>query len=628
MRSSHHIYRKGSPLVIILIMLTVFGCFFSTINNGFVWDDEYNLLDNPAYKGLSWRHLSWMFTTFHGGNYHPLSWITLGLDYTLWGMNPAGYHFTNLVLHGLNAVLFYLLLTDILRRSYEDDMTLSFNFLVSALIGTLFFAVHPLRVESVAWISTRGDTLCGIFYLLTILFYFRIGKKAIDAETSKWYWLSLIFYGCSLLSRAWGITLPIILLILDIYPLRRWTWKKNLWQSNKTILVEKIPFAFLSLVAGLLAFFAKKGSMLSVDQHTVIDRLLQAAYGLCFYLWKTVVPIRLSPLYQLHDFSITKPQYILYVAVVLGITLVLVCLRNRWPWAITAWFCYGIIVSPLLGFTQSGPQMTADRYTYFSGLPFAILVGAGVYKLALVYQEKKMRRLSWISIHFMASTVLILLAMQSYRQVRVWQDNLSFWNQIIYLDPSNTLALNERARLKFEITYDYMGAETDYSHLIILQPKNTDALVNRGLVRIKLEKFAGALQDFNLALRLDTRKAEAHNGLGLWYYEKGAPKKALKSYNTAIELDSKFADAFNNRGLAHSQLGNPTIAIKDFTAAIRLAPMSPDAYANRGVALLSLNKVEQAVQDFTKALDVAPSNWFFRKSVEQALTGAYMRQKK
>ncbi len=627
MPSNYRIYRKVSPLKIILIMFTVFSCFFSTINNGFVWDDEYNLIENSKYKGLSWRNLLWMFTTFHDGNYHPLSWITLGLDYLLWGMNPAGYHLTNLVLHGLNAVLFYLLLTGLLKRSSKDDSTISFNLLASASVGTLFFAIHPLRVEAVAWISTRGDTLCGFFYFLTILCYMQMSEGRPDSGRKNWYWLSLIFYGCSLLSRAWGITLPIILLILDIYPLRRWVWRKNLWQSNKKIFYEKIPFALLAVAAGFLAFFAKKGSMLPVGQYSIVDRLFQAAYGLCFYLWKTVVPIRLSPLYQLHEFSIARPQYILCVVVVLGITIGLVWLRNRWPWAITTWVSYGIIVSPLLGFTQSGPQMASERYTYFSCLHFSNLLGAGIHKLALARQEKKMGRLSWISINFMVSAVLILLAMQSYRQVRVWKDNLSFWNQIIYLDPNNTVALKERARLKFEVKIDLMGAETDYTHLINLEPKNTDALISRGLVRIKLEKFSGALEDFNLASRLDSRKAEVYNGFGLLHYQKGAHAKALKSYNTAIELNSKFADAFNNRGLTQKQLENPTAAIKDFMAAIRLAPMSPDAYVNRGMTLLSLNEDEKAIQDFKKALDVAPSNWFFKKSVEQALTTAHMRLK-
>jgi len=158
-------------LYIAAILILVFVFFAPALKNGFIWDDEFNLLENPHYRGLTWSHLTWMFTTFHDANYHPLSWLSLGFDYVIWSLNPAGYHLTDLILHGLNAVLFYLLIKALLKHRPLLPEGEARILSISAALGALFFALHPLRVESVAWISTRGDTLCGVFYLLTLLAY-------------------------------------------------------------------------------------------------------------------------------------------------------------------------------------------------------------------------------------------------------------------------------------------------------------------------------------------------------------------------------------------------------------------------------------------------------------------------
>jgi tetratricopeptide (TPR) repeat protein len=270
-----------------------------------------------------------MFTTFHDANYHPLCWLSLGIDFVFWKMNPVGYHLTNIVLHVSNAVVFYFLIILLLRRVTAVPLdTGRLTLQISALIGTLFFAVHPLRVETVAWISTRGDLLCGFFYLLTIIAYMKIDDKNEPDDKRKWFFLSIFFFALSLLSRAWGITLPLVLLILDIYPLRRLVWEGRLTSSHKILVLEKIPFALLALSSGLLAFWAKKKPMLALAQVDVTDRIVQATYGLCCYFWKTVVPIRLSPLYLLENhFNPVEPKYVLCMLSVLGITETY---YNRW----------------------------------------------------------------------------------------------------------------------------------------------------------------------------------------------------------------------------------------------------------------------------------------------------------
>jgi Flp pilus assembly protein TadD len=552
--------KSQSRLLIILIASVVFVCYFQTLNSGFVWDDVSNYIENFNYRGLSPSHLYWMFTTFYDANYHPLAWLTLGIDYVLWGMNPAGYHLTNLVLHILNAILFYFLIAAFLKRTVAVSNTSLLGVQTSAFIGALFFAIHPLRVETVAWVSTRGDVLCCFFYLITIIAYVRMSDKKSTIDRRKWFLLALLFFILSLMSRAWGITLPLVLLILDAYPLRRFDFNSGTTSSYKRLLIEKIPFALLALGAGILAFWAKKGSMSTVVEHDIVGRFMQAMYGLCFYIWKIVAPVRLSPYYLLDKtFNPMTPKYFLCVLSVFGITAGLFVMRRRWPWAITAWSCYALIISPLLGFVQSGPQIAADRYTYISCLPFGVLVGAGMHKLWTAWHKEYLSSAACMAAVTVVCVVLLALSVLSFRQTRIWYNSRTFLDYVLKLDPGNSIAY-----------YD------------------------RGLLREK----------------------------------QGDPNGAIADYTNVIRLDPEHARAFNNRGVLREIQGDLTAAIGDFNSAIGLKPFSPEAYANRGVIRLSQDDPQRAVQDFTKALEVASANWPGRARVEQVLANIKTKLKK
>ena len=587
--------KSNSRLLIILTISIVFAVFLPILNNGFVWDDTHNIIENFNYRGISPSHTYWMFTTFHDANYHPLAWLTLGIDYVLWGMNPAGYHLTNLVLHILNAILFYYLILVFLRRNGLVDSSLNnTDARLSAIIGTLFFAVHPLRVETVAWVSTRGDVLCGFFYLITIIAYARMSDKKSTIDRRKWFLLSILFFIFSLLSRAWGITLPFVLLILDVYPLRRFDFRSETPSSFKSLLTEKIPFALLALCAGVFAFWAKKGSMLMVADHGVAGRFMQAMYGLCFYIWKTLVPIQLSPYYALNKtFNPLELKYILCALSVFAVTIGLIVMRHRWPWAIAAWCCYAVIVSPLLGFVQSGPQIVADRYTYISCLPFGILAGAGMHRLLIECHKKGLNSMSFISAVSSIMVCLIALSILSCRQTRVWHDNIKLWTHVIRLDPSNYIAYN-----------------------------------NRGVIfKENEEKLTMALADYNTAILLNPEDASAYYHRGLLLEGQGDLVGAVSDYTNVIRLDPKNAEAFNNRGGLLKKKGDLAGAIADFNIAIRLNPFSPEAYANRGIIRIDQNDNKKAVKDLTKALEVAQANWQHRARVEKILADIQERLK-
>src|SRR5437879_1125872 len=325
----------------VLIALATFAAFLPALHNQFVnWDDPRNFLENPYYRGLAWTHLRWMWTT-HLGHYIPLTWMSLGLDYLLWGMNPFGYHLTSLLLHTANAVVFFfvvrLLLTLALPSSSERGHALD----VSAGVAALLFAIHPLRVESVVWVTERRDVLSGLFYLLTILVYLRACERGTRGRW--WYWLSVVVFGCALLSKSMAVSLPVVLLILDIYPLRRLGGARGWWtEPARRVYVEKLPFVLLAATASTFAFKAQVplGNMAPLAKLSVLGRLAVSAYGLSFYLWKMVVPVNLSPVYERGQVDPWATPFILSYGLVLALTAIVLVLRRRLPGLPAAWLAY------------------------------------------------------------------------------------------------------------------------------------------------------------------------------------------------------------------------------------------------------------------------------------------------
>jgi regulator of sirC expression with transglutaminase-like and TPR domain len=526
-------------LMIILMASVVFICFIQTLKNGFVSDDGANYVENINYRGLSPSHLYWMLTTFHDANFHPFAWLTLAMDYVVWEMNPAGYHLTNLILHVLNTVLFYFLINALLHRTVTVSHSKLSGVEISAAMGALYFAIHPLRVETVAWVSTRGDVLCGFFYLITILAYLRMSASPSISERRKWYLIAVLFFLFSLLSRAWGITLPLVLLILDAYPLGRVDVRKGKISMYKSLLKEKTPFVVLALGTAILAFWAKKGSMMVVKDHGVVERFLQAMYGLCFYFWKTVLPARLSPFYLLDkNIHFMTPKYLLCTVFVCGITAGLFVMRRRWPWAITAWLCYALIVSPLLGFVQSGPQIAADRYTYISCLPFGVLAGAGIHRVWAAKCIKAVTSVECLIPVSLICLVLVTLFALSFRQTRIWFNNQTLLDHVLKLDSEHSIAYYDRGLLR-EKQGDSKGAFSDYTNVIRLDPEHSRAFNNRGVLRKKQGDLAGAIADFNAAIRLKPASPEAYANRGGIRLSQNDLEGAVQDFGIALEVASK-----------------------------------------------------------------------------------------
>ncbi len=527
-------------LIAYLIIVIVFACFSNVLGNGFVWDDTLNLVENSHYRGLSGSHLSWMFKTFHDANYHPLVWISFGLDYVLWGMNPAGYHLTNLIWHIINSMLFFKLITLFMDSGRLSTDTLDrTEMLACCAVGTLFFAVHPLRVENVAWLSARADLMCAAFYMLAVMSY--LNFVAAEYHKRKWYVFTLLFFVFSLLSRAWGISLPVILLLIDAYPLRRLNWKNGLARSNMTMILEKIPLIILSIGAGYLALLAKSQGavMLNLDQHDWLNRLMQSAYGLFFYLWKTLIPIQLSPLYLLENhFNPFKAQYIVSALLVTVIIIGMFNIKNRLPGLAVCFLCYAFIVSPVLGIVQAGPQVTADRYAYISCLPFGILVGAGLYRLQSMLRKKSHYAIVSATLFAAALAFLIPLSFLSVRQSKIWHDENSLWTHAISVNRDNYVAYWNRGLL-LDSQKNYDGALKDYSDAIRCNPTDDKYYNNRGAIRKMQGNSEAALEDFNNAIKINPKSPEPYANRATIHASQHNIEQAIRDYIKALEVASE-----------------------------------------------------------------------------------------
>ena len=331
--------------------------FLPALEAGFVnWDDDTNFLNNPNYRGLGGAQLQWMFSTFLMGHYIPLTWITLGLDYLVWGMNPAGYHLTNVVLHGVNVVFFFFIALRLLRASAPNHPAgASLAPILGSGFATLLFAVHPLRAESVAWVTERRDVLSGLFYLATVSAYLRYCDPPVrDRNRARsaqgWYWASLGLFALALLSKEMAMTLPAILLVLDAYPLRR-IGGDGRWLPSRSVIIEKLPFFLLGLAAAINSLVAlthatdfssgpdpAAASGTAPAGVSLIDRVAISAYALSFYLWKIAVPLGLSAAYELPPPSgfETWPA-LLSGAVILLVTAGVGLGHRRWPALATVW---------------------------------------------------------------------------------------------------------------------------------------------------------------------------------------------------------------------------------------------------------------------------------------------------
>lgn len=612
--------RTGLPL---LVAGVTFAVFLPALQNQFVsWDDYGFVVDNPHFRGFGAEQLKWMFTAYLLGHYQPLTWVSYAIDYHIWGIADAtGYHLTNNILHALNAVLFYFLVLRLLRLAFQvPPKAASRGLYLSAALAALLFGVHPLRVESVAWVTERRDVLSVAFLLPCVLFYLRYAR----GESRRWLWYagSLIFLVLSLLSKAWGITLPAVLLVLDLYPLRRLSGPKGRAAGPPVLLrliLEKIPFFLIAACFAVWAAGAQAAghlTMLSLADHSLAQRMAQAAYGLVFYVWKTVLPLGLSPLYEIPPkMNPLALRYVLSGLIVLGGVVTLVLLRKRWPGGLAVLACYVLPLAPVLGFMQSGQQLVADRYSYVACMALAVLAGAAWY-----WVSERVCRWKWgpaIAV-VVSLTPLVVLGTLAWRQNAVWRDTNSLWTHAANVDPTNRLAHYNLA-VEFAKRKESERAAGLFEHVLRLDPKYASAYGSLGRLRQEQGRPLEAIALFQAALDIIWNQPKIHHWLGVALQEVGRTEEAAQHFAEAGRLEADPRAAHISRAMALVGQGRIEQALPEFQAALDYDPNDLEARYDFGLALAKLRRFQEAVPQFELCIQSNPAHFESQNALGLAL---------
>ena len=626
-------------------MLT-FLAFLPVLSNDFVnWDDQANFLDNPGYRGLGWRELRWMFTTFHMGHYQPLSWLTLGIDYFFWGLNPVGYHLTNLILHAATAVVIFFLVRELLCCAAEKTAQ-NTDFSFGAGVAALLFALHPLRVESVAWATERRDVLSGLFYALTLLAYVLSWRS--EKFRGRWRWAALGLFLCAVLSKSITVTLPAILLMLDIYPLKRLGGSSGWWsKASRTVYLEKIPFFLVSVAASAMAFIAiaPVENLATLETLDIVDRLTVSVYSLWFYFWKTLAPFNLSPMYEMPrvaELSISS-FLIGYVFVIAAAALGL-ALRRRMPAVTAVEAAYLITLLPVLGIFQNGPQIAADRYSYLACLGWVALAGAGTQRYWQAWFENRIRTRTQVLGLWLVAGIILGLAFQTWRQAQVWRDSETLWKQAATVGDKTAFPsafAHHALGLLLAKRGDMNGAVEHFGRSVQLRPDSAKyrnqlgaALESKGRLReatlqyqeaVKIQpqaafysnlggalskqgRFEEALRNFYQALALSPEDSQIHFSLANALVRQDHLSEAVEHFQKAVKIQPDFAEAYHSLGRVVAAQGHLEQAIEYFREAIRIQPEFAEAHQSLGTALAEQGNREQAMEQFQEALRILRSH--------------------
>ena len=534
-----------------LVAVITCAVYFTSLRNEFVeWDDSIYVFENPYIRSLNFSFFRWAFFDFHAGNWHPLTWISHAVDYALWGLNPWGHHLTNVILHSLNASIVVLLIMGLIEalqkttivneRPMNERMTL----MVGGVTGILF-GLHPLHVESVAWVAERKDLLCALFFLLSMTVYAKYGTLA-HAETphpgsesrylKKLYLLSLGSFTLALLSKPMAVTLPVCLLMLDWYPLKR----IRSFRTFRIAFVEKVPFFALSLASSLLTILAQAagGSIVPIEYAPVSTRMLVASKALVVYLGKMTVPLNLVPFYPYPSgVSLLSLDYLFSVVLVLGITMVCIVVIKRHELLLSVWGYYVVTLMPVLGIVQIGNQFMADRYAYLPGLgPFFLMGLATAWLFEKVNALQRWSRPATLVCAAAAIGVLVSLSYLTVKQIGVWQNSIDLWTYVIKKEPV-------RAPL---------------------------AYYNRGVYYAKKGQVDRALNDFTKTIILDPSDYQAYYNLGVLYGSTGLFDMAIECFSTAIMINQSYDMAYLNRGSYYARTGRMEQARADYQKACDL----------------------------------------------------------
>ena len=613
MSSSPSNIRREGLCFLILIPLT-FAAYWQVQQCQFVnFDDTLYVTENTQTQaGLTIEGIRWAFTTYYAANWHPLTWISLMLDGQVYGLNPGGYHRTNLLLHLLSTLLLFHFLN---RATHAAGKSL----FVAAL-----FAVHPLHVESVAWVAERKDVLSGFFFMLALLAYLRYVE---NPGIRSYLWV-FVASALGLMSKSMVVTLPCVLLLLDYWPLGRIKADggglrlrdKGGRMNCKALILEKIPFFALTALCSAITIVAqnRSGGMISLERIPLVFRTVNMPLAYVAYLFMTVYPTRLTVFYPYPEiFSILMIAGA--VLLLVFITLLAVLAARRAPYVIVGWLWYLGMLVPVIGIIQTGTQAIADRYTYLPaiGLFIAVAWGASAIGARL--------RVPRAAAGLIATAIVLVMAVLTYQQVGYWHNSITLFSHAIQAVPNNSLAHYNLGCALLAENDDEEAAER-FRTALLIDPEYDEAMSNLAFALSQLGKNDEAVELYNKALILkqsshpDYRNTLAKFSLTLSKLSKHELDDAVKIIANSIALDPGSSAAHYNLGLAYAQQDKLDLATAEFREALRLDPNNTDVHFNLGLTFVRQDNFEQAIAEFSQVLRVNPKSLTTRNYLADAHT--------
>ena len=588
---------KSSDIGVLFICLTLAlvtgAIYWQTQTFDFVnYDDNNYVTDNPHVKaGLTANSIAWAFTSSHASNWHPLTWLSHMLDCELFGLNPGRHHFVNLLLHVANTLVLFLLLR------YMTGTLWPSAFVAAA------FALHPLHVESVAWVSERKDVLSTFFWLLTMAGYVRYVKS------SRWIWyaLTVVSFTVGLMAKPMLVTFPFVLLLLDYWPLNRFDIKPKARHrpSRRHILfglvLEKIPFFVLAAASSAVTIFAQKsgGAMAKLEWLPISVRMSNAAVSYVTYIQKLIWPSRLAIFYPYPRGGIAPGKIIATVVLLIAITVLLARLGRKQRPLRVGWLWFLGTLVPVIGLVQVGNQAWADRYSYISFIGLFIVIAWAVPEFL-----SKLRYRT----HILATASIAILCVWSvcsYAQLGYWRNSTTLFERALSVTEGNykthyNLGFTLQTQGKFE------EAAAQYKQTLQMNPTYTEAHSNLGIVYQRIGKLDDAIACYNEALELKPDYYQAHNNLGAALHHKGRIDEAISHYRAALRTKPDYAEAYNNLGFSLQSQAKTDEAMECFNKALELEPENGDALNNLGSAFYARGKLEQAEQYYRRAIKTNP----------------------
>lgn len=604
-------------ILCLLLAVLVFAVYWQTAAYDFVnYDDHLHIRNNPIVShGVSAQSLWWAFSSVYGANWCPLAWISHMLDVQLFGMNPGMHHLTSVVVHAVNSVLLFLLLSTMTGSVWR-----------SAAVAGLF-AVHPLHVESVAWISERKDVLSTLFWLLTLMGYTWYARKRSPGR----YLLVAVLFGMGLMAKPMLVTLPFVLLLMDLWPLKRidlfagtvqGSGEKTVpWLEAWVLVREKIPLIALSLISSAMTVYAQSafGAVNTLQNIPLGKRLGNVLCSYVLYLWKTVWPFDLAVFYPYPD---SRNPYLI-IACGLGLLVAtLLILRNtrRFAYLAVGWLWYLGTLVPVIGIVQVGAQSMADRYTYIPLIGIFIMACWGVADLLKGWRQGR------IVAGVLYSAAFAILAAVAWTQAGHWKDSISLFSHALEVTGDNYLAhnnlgtaLSDNGRIDESLAQFRMA--------LLIYPAYEKAHDNIAGVLVSQKKYDEAFVHYRESLRLNPGAAKSHYNMGFILNRRGDVAGAVEEYQKALQIDNSYISARNNLGLLLESLGRTREAEMNYLEALQTSPGSIKARMNL-VALYSREgRLGEALPLIDRALEDEPENMALILSRAEVLAKAGSHEK-